>query len=85
MLSDDQHVFERLRTDFATPAEELAAWNDGYATAEQIETYRERVGDIWLDERSETKEAGAKAALDTWMRGESGFAAMAEALNEIYE
>lgn len=81
---DEPSIFERLRYDFTTPAEELAELSGELATAEEIETYREAVGDVWIGGLNMTSMEKRNAVLSSYVRGQIGFDALVERFNSIY-
>lgn len=81
---DEPSIFERLRYDFATPAEELAKLSGELATAEEIETYRAAVGDVWIGGLSLTSAESRNDTLSAYANGKISFSELAEKLNAIY-
>ena len=82
--ADGTDAYNRLRCDFTTPASELAKIYGDNISAEAIESYREQVGDVWLDSLSEDEQNRRDAALIAYARGEMDFDALADVLNDIY-
>ena len=72
---------ERWKYDFTTPAEELA---DRPESIEGIQTYREEVGDMFVPPWGPEEREELRAAFISYANGETDFAALAAALNEIY-
>ena len=81
-LTGDSYIFERLRYDFATPAEELAELSGEDASV--IERYREQVGDIFMNIWGTEEYDKMAAAFTAYARGEIDFGTLAANLNEIY-
>lgn len=84
VFSDSGYNIRRLNYDFSTPAVELAELSDGWATAEEIETYRAQVGDVWLGSLDIGGKEQRNAVLNAYAKGEIGFDSLAEQLNSIY-
>lgn len=81
---DEPSIFERLRYDFITPAEELAELSGELATAEEIEDYRELVGDVWIGGLNMTCTEKRNSILNTYAKEKITFEELAEYLNTIY-
>lgn len=81
---DEPSIFERLRYDFTTPAEELAELSGELAAAEEIDAYRAAAGDVWIGGLNMTSMEKRNAALDAYAKGKTSFSALAEQLNSAY-